>query len=164
MSLDCKTTCHENGLVIAWWYLALLQIVTQRYLKPFWYLNIWIHILSGSAMVFLTFFFVLYMYKLKDGYVKDSKYPHPLIGTTIMSLCGFLIIGGVFAKVVKNKIKWNSRLILNIKLGHKLLAWTLILLAQVQIYFGYKYTRDKYKGIYSGAMFIGIVFGLEIIY
>ena len=46
---------HGFLLWFAWGILGFLQIASSRYLKSYWKFTMWIHRISGSLVILITF-------------------------------------------------------------------------------------------------------------
>ncbi len=67
----------------------------------------WVHRITGSAMVLLTFIFVLKMIAY-FGWEIDTSDPHFIIGTVMLSVVGVVMLLGVFARRRLVKSRWNT--------------------------------------------------------
>ena len=107
---------HGYFLWAAWTFFGLLQLSTNRYLKHRWEMNMWLHRISGSALLFATLLFggVGY-FKLK--FVKDDV--HAPMGIAVTLVITFLVVSGVIARSRLNRAEKNQEASLCFKLFHK---------------------------------------------
>jgi hypothetical protein len=68
-------------------------------------------------------------WEIKPGY-------HPAMGLTIVITMSLLTIGGITARMILEKSRWNTVLALRIKLGHKLFGCVVMFLAQITLVLG----------------------------
>ena len=107
---------HGYFLWAAWTFFGLLQVSTNRYLKHRWEMNMWVHRISGSALLAATLLFggVGY-FKLK--FVKDDV--HAPMGITVTLVITFLAVSGVIARSRLNRAEKGQEAALCFKLFHK---------------------------------------------
>jgi glucan phosphoethanolaminetransferase (alkaline phosphatase superfamily) len=118
---------HGIVLGITWGALALLQIAAARWLKMYHKASMWVHRISGFIIFLATFIMAMLTFKNDDWEIKSGY--HPAIGLTIVITMSLLTIGGITARTVLEKSKWNTILALRIKLGHKIFGLLVIFLA-----------------------------------
>jgi hypothetical protein len=100
----------------AWGILGFIQIASNRYLKIFWKVNRLIHVFSGFSIFIITM--VMGLLAIKRGNWEIEKGWHTLMGFTILCAVGLVIIGGLIVGGMLYFTRWNTSLILKIKLGH----------------------------------------------
>ena len=100
---------HGWILWVCWSVLGLAMIITTRYLKQYWKLNLYIHIIVGSSIFITNIIYGLGAICLKDWTVSATV--HAILGT-IFSLAMFLtsFIGGVAHFLLRN-IRWKAVLL-----------------------------------------------------
>ena len=102
-------------------------------------------------------------WKLKPGY-------HPAMGLTIVITMSLLTIGGITARTVLERLKWNTALALKIKLGHKLFGSVVMILAQITLILGGKAYADRGHSLAETLVIIETIFffilviGFEILF
>lgn len=82
----------------------------------FWKFNRIVHVFSGISILIITL--VMGLLAMKRGSWEIEKLWHTLMGFAIMCAVGFLVIGGIFTAAQLYFVRWNTALILRIKLGH----------------------------------------------
>ena len=108
---------HGWILWSCWSVLGLAMIITTRYLKQFWKLNLYIHIVVGSSIFITNIIYGLGAICLKDW--KVSATVHGILGT-IFSIAMFFtsFIGGTAHFLLRN-IRWQAVLLQRVNLIHK---------------------------------------------
>eukprot|EP00347_Sterkiella_histriomuscorum_P024123 403332230 len=126
----------KHGWVMwaAWGILGLIQIISNRYLKVYWKANRIVHTLSGVSILILTL--VMGLLAMQKGSWEISKLWHTLMGFIIMVAVGFIVIGGIMTGVQLYAVRWNTQLVLRVKLGHKIFGYILIFVSQIAIVLG----------------------------
>lgn len=76
----------------------------------------WLHRVSGAFILFMTLVFAGLLINDKS---KIKRNFHSILGLIILIFVVLVGLGGVFARSRMNRMKWNTRLILRIKLIHK---------------------------------------------
>lgn len=109
---------HGWMMWASWGLLSLIQIGTNRYLKHCWKLNMWIHRLAGTTMLFITFGFGIYGIKRLNWEI-DSSTPHAVLGVICLSLVGIIFIAGIVARLLLEKKRWATKLLLRVKMCHR---------------------------------------------
>ena len=141
----------------------------MRYLKVYWKASIWLHRISGIiiwgstvTMAFITI--------AKDEW-EIKKGLHPAIGLAVFIAVTLPSIGGIFARYQLESARWKTSLILKMKIGHKLFAALVIVLAQIAILLGglaysERVGKNLAKNLVIAAFvaFFGILIILEIFY
>lgn len=155
---------HGYALWAVWTFFGLFQITTNRYLKHHWSTNMWMHRVSGTVLLVTTLLYGLTaIIKLK--FIKDDV--HAPMGVAVTALILFIVISGVIARVKLVKAEQGQQKMLCYKLAHKVLAYSMLVVTQITIFFGiYSYsTNHGFSTILnylSLAMFVGIFAGLEV--
>jgi hypothetical protein len=106
-SKDTFGKTHGWALWLAWFVLGLVQIFSNRYLKVFWKLHMWIHRITGTTILVLTIIFVILMIKRKDGFINMAD-PHTTLGLFIMTFTISVTLFGVFTKSRMNSLTWRT--------------------------------------------------------
>src|SRR5437660_626849 len=81
---------HGWLLWVAWTFFAMLQILSNRYLKHYWYINMWVHRISGLMITTLTIAMVLYMFS-NMSWTLMHQMPHAVNGIIII-ICVVLVM------------------------------------------------------------------------
>jgi hypothetical protein len=110
----------------AWGVLGLIMIASNRYLKVFYRVHIWIHILGGAIILIVTL--VLGGIAIEEVGKIDTGYLHPIIGFIIFILSIIITTGGLIAKYTMVTLKWKSKVLLVNKMGHKVFAYLVLAL------------------------------------
>ena len=101
----------------AWGVLGFVQLISNRYLRVYWKINRWVHLVSGLIILVLTFAFgLLIMKEIGWKIIKDW---HPIIGFLVLLSVGMIAIGGLFSGVLMNSIRWKTGAVMRIKKMHK---------------------------------------------
>lgn len=101
----------------AWGVLGFFMILSNRWLKVYYRFYFWIHAISGTCILILTF--VLGLIAMKEvGWVIDN-YPHTYMGFIMLVLVGLLVIGGYFTRFTMLMFKWKTKKMLQGKMMHK---------------------------------------------
>lgn len=108
---------HGFLMWFSWGILGFLMIVSNRYLKSFWRIHLWIHIICGSLIFIITGAMGLFALN-KMGWIIESNL-HSLLGVTLFILVGFIVLGGVATKLSLVNTKWKTRGALAIKVLHR---------------------------------------------
>lgn len=108
-----------HGLLMwtAWGILGFIQLATNRYLKMYWKINMWIHRIAGSLIWLITLSIGLLAISGSGWVIEDSL--HNKIGFFITTVVTLIVLGGVFTRSMMNRLKWRTHIILNIKKGHR---------------------------------------------
>ena len=100
----------------AWGVLGMIQLMSSRYLKMYWYFNMWIHRITGTIILILTFTFAIMAINQNDGVI--SKSYHAGIGITILCLVTLVAFGGITTRILLNRLTWKTKLALIFKRFH----------------------------------------------
>jgi ABC-type amino acid transport system permease subunit len=109
---------HGWALWLTWFVLGLVQIFSNRYLKVFWKLYMWIHKITGTTILILTITFVVLIIK-KEGGSLDTTDPHTTLGLFVMTLNISVTLFGLFTKSRMNSLEWRTQWVLRVKYFHK---------------------------------------------
>ena len=125
---------HGWLLWIAWGPLALLQIFSGRYVRMYWKVNMWTHIVSGVLILILTSVYTF----LAFSYFKWKIRPtwHDWLGTIDLILIFILDGQGLALRLLQNRLKWRTPWILNLRITHQVLSYVMILVSQAAILTG----------------------------
>jgi hypothetical protein len=107
----------------AWGVLSILQLASNRYLKTNWKINMWIHRITGTIILLITF--VLGFLALAKKNWTIDKDLHNVSGFIILVVVLILVLGGVFSRSMMNRIRWNTPLLLKIKFGHRVIIFAI---------------------------------------
>lgn len=107
---------HGWLLWAAWGLFGFIQILSNRYLKRFWWLHMWIHRVSGVVILVLTYVYCLLALKQNEWKI-GNKY-HEVAGFIVMIVTAVIVIGGVFTRSMMNRLRWKTSKIIAIKLTH----------------------------------------------
>jgi hypothetical protein len=121
----------------AWTLFAFVQIGTNRYMRGRCYgYSMLIHMISGLTITAITGFFGLNAYQ-QMGWIYDSDdgdhlyYAFPVLyGVTV------IVIGGFIAQFSNKMLKWNTKMVLRLKMVHKFLSYILIIYGFIAIFTG----------------------------
>jgi len=138
-----KYLLHGLVLYVVWGAFLTLQICSARYLKQFWMVNMWVHGIFGSVTGILTVYSCAILLK-GMGSIKTSG--HKGFGYWFTILSVLMIFGGLFDKVIIEKLKWKTFFIRTVARVHKYLALLIVLYGQFVILTGIKLYYKKYNG------------------
>ena len=79
---------HGWVLWFAWGPLGLVQIMSGRYFRVWWKVNMWMHIISGVSVMLLTYLYVFLAIKEKNWVIGASF--HDVLGMIDLILIGVL--------------------------------------------------------------------------
>ena len=100
----------------AWGVLGFIQVLSNRYLKVFWKFNRIVHIVSGTSIFIITM--VMGLLAMKTSSWEIEKAWHTMMGFIILCAVGLVMLGGFFVGGMLYCSRWNTALVLKIKLGH----------------------------------------------
>lgn len=102
---------------VSWGLIGMLQIVTARYIKVFWKVNMWLHLAQGIWLFLVTIILGLHALSRYDYHLTTD--PHGRNGSFVMTTVGIIVFGGSTAMYLMNNLKWKTSIILNVKLLHR---------------------------------------------
>lgn len=110
---------------LCWGILGLVMVISIRYLRPFWKLGIWIHIVCGVLIFILNIIYGLGTIYVMGWSIQISI--HGIAGTTA-SCFVFIVSGlGLAARITQNNLKWKTHKILTIQRAHKVIFLTYLI-------------------------------------
>ncbi len=108
---------HGWMMWTAWGLLSLIQIISNRYLKMYWHLNMWVHRINGTIMMLITLIFGFSA--LKRAGWQEIPGGHNLFGLAV-TICVILVaLGGVLTRSLANRLWWRSKTIHIFRRVHK---------------------------------------------
>lgn len=125
---------HGIAMWAAWGILGLLQLSSTRYLKMYWKSSIWIHRISAMLIWTTTFVMALWVFAQDEWELKQGL--HPAMGLAILVCVTFPLLGGIAARYTSENARWNTVKLLQLKMGHKLFGYLLLIVAQVTLLLG----------------------------
>ena len=90
----------------AWALLGYLQIVSNRYLKSFWWLHMWIHRISGTLILILSYAMILAVANFYYWIPCFCGEIHFILGFIVLSFMTAIVLGGVFTKSMMGRLQW----------------------------------------------------------
>ena len=132
---------HGICLGGSWGLFALIMVVTNRYMKQLWSINVKIHAILGFIVTGLTIGMAIYgIYNC--GWELYTDNIHMWLASPVTTCVLLLAIGGSATRYKLQNSKWDTRTALNIKMVHKVFAYLIIAISIATvgtgIYF-YKY-------------------------
>lgn len=115
---------HGWAMWTSWAVLGYIMIVSNRYLKRFWRVHLWIHGIVGFLILACTLTMGLLVIKNLNWQI--SSLAHTVMGLVLLCTVGFIAIGGLLSRYLMVTLKWKTKFILLTKLGHKIFGWILI--------------------------------------
>jgi hypothetical protein len=126
-----------------------------------------IHLLSGLLITAATAYFCFTLF-IGTGFKISGT--HTVLGFGMLCTIGFVSIGGLVLTYVKKNTTWNTRLVLNIRLGHKLFGFLIWFAGIVTLSLGlgsyaemYQ-TKTDYLVLLNGGGMVAIFLICELIY
>lgn len=101
----------------AWGVLGYVQLISNRYLRVYWKINRWVHLISGLIILVLTLSYGLLM--MKEVGWKIIKDWHPIIGFLVLISVGLICLGGLSSGFLMSSIRWKTGAVMRIKKMHK---------------------------------------------
>lgn len=119
-----KAATYIHGLMmwIAWFIFGFVQVASNR-----WFIHLNknlpnIHVLSG---LFITGVTVFYVFHLINTFGMWYDHWHNLLGFIMFCSTGVVSLGGMATNFIKRSTVWNTRFILNMKWGHRILGFSI---------------------------------------
>lgn len=163
------TKLHGWLFWLAWGLFGLVQPVSARYMKTWWRANMWIHRISGTFILLVTIAMGLVGIS-KVSWTLSGANAHYVTGLIIFFATLFIALGGVYARSMTRRLKWQTRAIHRIQGIHKMFGRLMIILAQVTILLGVIQWNENYStyanplGIVNIVVYFGIVLILEFVF
>ena len=108
---------HGFMMWAAWGIFGLVQLASNRYLKVYWRLSMWIHRISGLIILLITLT-LSFLALSKAGWEVEIGV-HQIMGVIILSLVLLIVLGGVFNRSMMQRFRWRTADMLKIKRGHR---------------------------------------------
>lgn len=90
---------HGWIMWLSWGFFGFFMIASNRWLKRFYWLHMWIHGFSGMMILILTF--VMGLIALEDlGWKLDTATPHAVIGFVVLCVVGVIVIAGFLVRIL----------------------------------------------------------------
>ena len=138
---------HGWMLWAAWTIFAIVQVSSNRYLKGTMPgATMWIHRISGLTIAIITLTFAIWAWSKigKNGWViLDNE--HSYFVFPVLFLIVFIIAGGITTRSMMRRTVWGTRKALIVKMGHKIIAYLVILSAFCAVYYGILFYRQNPK-------------------
>ena len=111
------TYLHGWLLWVGWGILGFIQVVSNRYLKNYFRIYMWIHRITGTLILLITIAMgITGIRRLDWQLVNDGHY---IIGLIVFFMVFFIAVGGVAARSRTRRIKWDTKGVITNKFGHK---------------------------------------------
>ena len=96
---------HGWLMWVSWGFFGFMMIASNRWLKRFYWINMWIHGFSGMMILIITF--VMGLIAVEDlGWKIDTKTPHAVIGFVVLCIVGVIVIAGFTTRFMQEKLRW----------------------------------------------------------
>jgi hypothetical protein len=95
---------------VAWGLFGFLQMASNRYLKPFWRVRMWLHRIFGTIILILTIAMSILGIK-QNNWTQSGKSGHSTIGLIVFFATFLVAVGGVAARSVTRRKVWRTRFI-----------------------------------------------------
>ena len=96
---------HGWVLWFAWGFLGFIQIASARYLKIFPKVNMYIHIISGIIINFLTILLSVYAFQYSNWKVNPNS-NHSLMGYFVLVAQHIMTALGFLTWILNKNLKW----------------------------------------------------------
>jgi hypothetical protein len=155
-------------MFIGWGVFGMVQVVSTRYLRAYWKVNMWLHRISGTIILLVTIALGIVGIKMADWELTGET-PHTVIGLIILFATFFVAVGGVFARSRARRLEWKTIVIHRVRGIHKFAGRIMIILGQVAILTGVLNYNDNNStksplGIIDIVVFFVIIFITETFY
>lgn len=107
---------HGWFLWCLWGVLGFLQFASARYLKQYYLINMWIHLVSGLFIATCTIPMVVIAFYYYDWTMRDKF--HNIIGLVAASATGLVVIGGFATSILIKYSSWKTHTIITTKYMH----------------------------------------------
>lgn len=155
---------HGFMMWTAWGVLGWVQLFTNRYLKwgNMWRYTMWIHRVSGTLTLLLTWVFAMLALKRAGWEVEVGV--HQILGVIVLSFVTLIVLGGVFNRSMMQRLRWRTADMLRIKRGHRWFAYLMLLLTEASIISGsLKYAAYQGDTVNVPGLVHSFVFFISII-
>lgn len=89
---------HGWMMWVAWGLFGFFMVASNRWLKRFYWLNMWIHAFSGIMILLLTF--IMGFIALNDlDYTIYTEVLHAVIGFIVLVVVSLIVIAGFIVRV-----------------------------------------------------------------
>ena len=134
---------HGIMMWIIWSLLSLVLFASNRYLKGTLYgKNMWIHRIIGTVMMFITLMSGFFAWR-KLGF-KILPNSHSYFGFPVFFGVPLIAIGGIISRSCLRRSVWNTARALQIKRGHQIFGFCLVLVGQAAVATGiYNYRTNS---------------------
>lgn len=112
---------HGWFMWVTWGLIGMLQIITARYIKVFWKVNMWLHLAQGIWIFMVTIVIGLFALSRFSWHLTTD--PHGRNASFVISTVGIIVFGGSAAMYLMNNLRWKTSLILNVKLLHRVTSF-----------------------------------------
>ena len=102
---------------VCWSILGLVMIVTSRYLRHYWRVNMWVHAISGFATFVLNIVYGIGAIKFMVWKVVFTV--HGVLGTSVSLLMAITCFVGMFTQFYIKNLRWKSRWIIIVAHTHR---------------------------------------------
>ena len=110
-------SCHGWLMWLAWGFFGFIQIASNRWLKPFYKLNMWMHRICGTAILILTLVMSFIAIKEINWWIITDVI-HTCVGLIILGLVLIIVVWGVMTRYMQVNLKWQTNKILWLKFSH----------------------------------------------
>ena len=107
---------HGWVMWMGWTLLGLVQIISNRYLKHHWYLNMWLHRITGTLIMVSTIIMAAIAVQKKGRLGKDK---HLVLGTIFLILTAPVAFLGFAVRSCNSRLRWKTKRVLVTKHLHK---------------------------------------------
>jgi hypothetical protein len=156
---------HGIVLYCTWSIVSFLVIVSGRYMRHLFKFRMIIHASMGVLLTTNTVIIVL-LSLTEYSTPSSPKYSHKALGIFVMVMSILQMFGGMTVKQVQRSISWKSKVAGVSKLGHKILGFCLIVIANAQVVTGlYNYESPVKNLIFLHfVIYILMLVAIEVLY
>jgi hypothetical protein len=100
-----------------WGLLGFMMVLSNRYLKHRWRLNMLIHSICGTAIFILNLLYGLGAIYYLDW--KIAKTIHGIVGSLLAIILPVVCLEGMISRILFKRLRWNSAILIKIQVSHK---------------------------------------------
>lgn len=94
-----------------------MQFVSMRYMKVYWSVQTYIHIISGWYICIMTYI-VVFLSIRKNAWIVDGNEAHQVLGLILLGVVLFIVLAGLYTRTRLKNQKWRTHQLLIFKRIH----------------------------------------------
>ena len=164
------TNVHGLLMWLSWTVLALVQVVTNRYMVDKYRWRQTVHTVSGIAIIVLTIFSFVVAFG-QNTWKVVFNYPHAIVANPTVWIGVLVAFGGIFAKFSRDKsgngtYDWRSDDWMSFVRVHRLMGYFMIFLAQFAMALGIncKWYDKQMVGMVWGVVILNLAFFFTVLF